>query len=222
MLEDHDLAAETAMLAFGGKPFACLGVLKRWRDMHTWAMSVELYQQMQARLGPDVVLLPGDLKAVHELGLMLTWERTWRRLSFYGEYERLLSEQVGSRALAPLREHLAFWRRRSGSRLISAPEVRVLRPGQTPSLTGWMDKVRGSATAALGVSWVHRVWGRGLALVDGAFVLDVEDAAPAGSGLRIRAVRWEEREGGTWVPVARMALTGVDAEGTRWLAWEDQ
>lgn len=221
MLEDHDLAAETAMLAFGGKPFACLGVLKRWRDMHTWAMSGDLYQQMQARLGPGVVL-PGELKAVHELGLMLTWERSWRRLSYYGDYERLLAEQVRNRALAPLRQHLAFWRQRSGSRLLSPPQIRVLRPGQAPSLSGSMDKMRATATAALGVSWVHRVWGRGLVLVDGAFILDIEEETSVSSGLQVRAVRWEEREAGTWVPVASIARTGVDHDGRQWLAWEDQ
>ncbi|MDQ3575111.1 MAG: hypothetical protein M3404_09370, partial [Actinomycetota bacterium] len=46
VLEDHDLTAEAAMLAFGGKPFPCLGVLRRWRDMHTWAMSGELFETM--------------------------------------------------------------------------------------------------------------------------------------------------------------------------------
>ena len=93
VLEDHDLRAEEAMLAFGGKPFPCLGLLRRWRDMHTWAMSDELFRTMSARLGPEAVL-PGPLEPVLELGLMLTWERTWRRSSFYTDYERLLREHL--------------------------------------------------------------------------------------------------------------------------------
>ncbi len=225
VLEDHDLTAEMAMRAFGGEPLPCLGVLKRWRDMHTWAMSGELFRQMQARLGPEG-LLPGDLSVVHELGLMLTWERSWRRSSYYAGYDRLLLEQVRKRALPPLRQHLAFWRQKSASRLLSPPQLELLRPGQAPSISGYMDKVRVSATAALGVAWVHRVWGRGMVLVDGAFVLDVEEDVgeedvATDSELRVYAVRWEERQGGTWVPVAATASVGLE-EGQYRLRWEDE
>jgi hypothetical protein len=220
VLEDHDLTAETAMLAFGGKPFPCLGVLRRWRDMHTWAMSAELFQTMSARLGPEVVL-PGELKPVQELGLMLTWERTWRRSSFYADYERLLLEQLRSRALPPLRQHLAFWRKRSGARLLSSAEVRVLRPRQAPSILGSMDRVRVRATASVGVSWVLRVWARGLALVDDAFVLHVEDDEANGAALPVVAVRWEEHETGAWSPRALPAHVIRDRSGERKIAWAE-
>ena len=218
VLENHDLTAETAMLAFGGKPFACLGVLRRWRDMHTWAMSGELFRQMQSRLGPDVVL-PGHLKPVHELGLMLTWERNWRRSSYFADYGRLLLEEVRKRAEPPLREHMAFWRKRSGARLLSSVQVTLRRPGQPPSLLGSMDNVRASVTAALGVSWVLTVWARGLAVVEGALVLQIEEEAPESTHLRVRAVRWVER-GGAWAPVAATALVGTGAEGNT-LSWEE-
>ena len=219
VLEDHDLTAETAMLAFGAKPFACLGVLKRWRDMHTWAMSGELYRAMQSRLEPDA-LLPGELRSVHELGLMLTWERTWRRLAFTSDYERLMSEQLRKRATAPFREHLAFWRQRSGARLMSSAEIKVLRPGQPAAIRGTMDGVRVAATAALGVPWVLRVWARDLAVVEGAFVLDTEEGASDSGEVRVRAVRWEERSPGSWSPVAATAQVVADDEGRRHLEWD--
>ncbi len=221
MLENHDLTAEAAMLAFGGKPFPCLGVLRRWRDMHTWAMSGELFDAMSTRLGPGIVL-PRELKPVHELGLMLTWERAWRRLSYYADYERLLHEQLRSRALPPLREHLGFWRKYSGARLLSSAEIRVLRPGQPPSMAGTMDSVRVRATAALGVSWALRVWGRGLALVGSAFVLDVIDEVPGDSALPVLAVRWEEHGGGTWAPRAAPALVATDIDGEPSLVWVEE
>ncbi len=219
VLEDHDLSAETAMLAFGGKPFACLGVLRRWRDMHTWAMSGDLFRTMSARLGPEAVL-PGRLGPVHELGLMLTWERTWRRSSFMTDYERLLLEQLRSRALPPLRQHLGLWRARSGARLLSSVEVEVLRPGRTPSLLGTMDRVRVRATAAIGVSWMLRVWARGLASVGDAFVLDVADGEwREGTALDVLAVRWEEGRGGAWSPRALPARVIRDGSGEQHLAW---
>ncbi|MDP8991760.1 MAG: hypothetical protein M3N31_01695 [Actinomycetota bacterium] len=219
VLEDHDLTAETAMLAFGGKPFACLGVLKRWRDMHTWAMSAELFRQMQARLGPDVVL-PEDLKPVHQLGLMLTWERGWRRSAYLAGYERLLHDEVRKRALPPLRRHIAYWRQRSGARLVSSLDVRLQRPGKAPRFIGSMDRVRVSATAALGVSWILGVWARGVAEAEGAFVLAVEEEVAGSGDLRVRAVRWEERNG-AWSPVTATARVGIEPEGAHRLAWCD-
>lgn len=212
VLEDHDLTAETAMLAFGGKPFPCLGVLQRWRDMHSWALSGELFQAMSTRLGTDAVL-PVELKVVHELGLMLTWERAWRRLSYYADYERLLVEQIRARALPLLREHLGIWRARSGARLLSSVEVRVVRPGQAPSLSGSMDRVRVRASAAVGVSWVLRVWARGLALIGDAFVLDVHEPEQDERPMEVEAVRWHER-GGAWSPrpVRANVVTGPDGE----------
>ncbi len=210
------------MLAFGGKPFPCLGVLRRWRDMHTWAMSGELFRTMSTRLGPEVVL-PGSLAPLHELGLMLTWERSWRRLSYYGEYESLLLEQLRRRALPPFREHLGRWRRRTGARMLSSVEVEVLRPRRAPSVVGTMDSVRVRATAAVGVSWVLRVWARGLALVDDAFVLDVDDDVDddgrGGTAVYVRAVRWEEGRSGSWSPRVLRARV-VKGEGDdRSLAW---
>ncbi len=219
VLEDHDLSAETAMLAFGGRPFPCLGVLRRWRDMHTWAMSGELFRTMSTRLGPDVVL-PGPLEPVHQLGLMLTWERTWRRSSFYAGYERLLLEQLRTRALPPLREHLGLWRERSGARLLSSVEVEVLRPGRAPSIVGTMDAVRVRATATIGVSWILRVWARGLALVDDAFVLDVGEESHE-TPVQVVAVRWEEGRGGSWSPRALPGRVVKDASGERALVWNE-
>lgn len=220
VLEDHDLGAETAMLAFGGKPFPCLGVLRRWRDMHTWAMSAELFRTMSASLGPEVVL-PGPLEQVHELGLMLTWERTWRRSSFYTDYEGLLLEQLRVRALPPLRQHLGLWRKRSGARLLSSVEVQVLRPGRAPSVVGTMDRVRVRATAAVGVSWILRVWARGLAMVDDAFVLEVVDENADGTAVEVMAVRWEEGQGGAWSPRARPGRVVRDEVGERSLVWSE-
>lgn len=220
VLEDHDLRAETAMLAFGGKPFPCLGVLRRWREMHTWAMSVELFRTMSASLGPEVVL-PGPLEPVHQLGLMLTWERTWRRSSFYTDYERLLLEQLRTRALPPLREHLGLWRKRGGARLLSSVEVQVLRPGRVPSVVGTMDRVRVRATAAVGVSWILRVWARGLASVDDAFVLDVWDEGTDETAVQVTAVRWEEDQGGVWSPRALPARVVRDGSGNRSLVWSE-
>lgn len=221
VLEDHDLAAETTMLAFGGERCACLQVLQLWRNLHSWAMSAELFRQMQSRLGPGRLLAPGDLAQVHELGLLLTWERRWRRSAFFSDQERLLHEQLARRALGPLREHLTVWRQRHGCRMISQAEVQVARPGQPAALHGTMDAVAVKATALLGTVWALTVWARGLALVDGAFVLDILDQGEAPGELRVRAARWERQRGDWAEPRAAPATLRRGDEGGWRLDWDD-
>jgi len=221
VLEDHDLSAERTMLAFGGKACACLQVLQLWRNLHSWSMSAELYRQMTSRLGADSILAPGDLAGVHELGLLLTWERAWKRSALFSGHERLLLEQVRQRALEPLRQHVTLWKERLGSRRISLLDVQVQRPGRPGRLVGSSDRVGTKATATLGVAWVLRVWGRGLAVVGDAFVLDVVEEAVPGGGLGVRAARWEEQREGLFAPVTRPARLSPTEEGSWRLTWDD-
>ena len=223
-LEDHDLGAERTMLAFGGETPACLQVVTLWRNLHSWAMSGQLLQQMQARLGPDVLLAPGDLRRVSDLGLLLTWEREWRRSAYYSDHGRLLAEQLRARAMAPLREHLKSWMARNGSRRISKLDLELGRHGQPSSLRGQMDSVGVRATATLGVRWLVEVWARGLDVVDGAFVVEVtgEQVRSVPEMARVRAVRWEQQAAGWAAPVAARALVQRLPEGDWRLEWESE
>lgn len=220
-LEDHDLAAERTMLAFGGAVPACLQALQLWRNLHSWAMSGQLLQQMQSRLGPGGLLVPGDLQRVHELGLVLTWDRAWRHSRYFSDHGRLLEEQLRERALPPLKEHLRHWMPEFGCRRVSAIELKVLRAGQQPGVHGQMDTVGARVTAILGARWLVEVWARGLALVDGSFVLEVVDEEPGGGAGAIpaRAVRWERQRGGWVAPVGSPALVRPRPEGGWQLEW---
>lgn len=217
-LEDHDLSAERTMVAFGGETPACLQVLQLWRNLHAWAMSGELFRQMQSRLGPAAPLAPGELGRVHQLGLLLTWDRAWRRSAYFSEHGRLLDERLRECALPALRTHLRWWMSRRGCRRIAGVELRVLRRGQEPEVRGEMDAVSVRATAGLGARWLVGVWARGLAVVDGAFVLEV---GPEGADGRApaRAVRWDERPGGRAVAVAAPALVARRPDGGWRLEW---
>ena len=222
VLEDHDLSAERTMVAFGGEACACLRVLQLWRNLHSWSMSAELYRQMTSRLGADSILAPGELAPVHELGLLLTWERSWKRSAWFSGHERLLLEQLRRRALEPLRQHLTFWKDRLGSRRISSVDVQVQRPGRPSLLVGSLDRVGTKASATLGASWALGVWARGVAVVDGAFVLDVVGDVVPGRELSVRAARWEERSSGVFAAAARPARLTPTAEGGWRLEWEDR
>lgn len=243
VLEDHGLSAELAMLGLGGEVCACLRVLQAWRKLYSWAMSPEIYRQMRSRLGVESILAPGDLAAIQELTMVLSWQRAWTRTAFFGEHERVLQEQLQTRAIAPLREHVTIWMGRHGCRLLSSLELRIARPGQDPGLRGRMDGVGASATARLGVDWLLSVWARGLALVDGAFVLEVLDDpdvergegadSPGRDGRReseeaeivlaVRAVRWDLVEpAGHRVPVATPATVHRLPPGPWSLTWADE
>lgn len=218
VVEDHDLAAERAMRALGAATPDCLRLLKQWRDLNHWATSAELFVQMRERLGEGRILAPGALGRRHELALLLTWERAWRFSSYYGAgHERLLADQLRSRALEPLTRHVVLWSARLGCPQAPAVEVQLRRPGQLPQMTGAIDRFSARATAALGVRWVLEVWAREVAVVDDGFVLEV---APSGSALGAKAVRWEEQPDGAALPVVASARLGRDAGGTWRLRWD--
>lgn len=221
-LEDHDLAAERTMLAFGGETPACLQVLTLWRNLHSWAMSGELLQHMQSRLGSDALLAPGDLRRVSDLGLLLTWEREWRRRRYFSDHGRILTEQLRQRAMPPLREHLRHWMAVHGSRRLSKVELELGRKGHPAALRGAMDPVGVRASATLGVQWLVQVGARNLDLVDGAFVLEVVDERVSGTPemARVRAVRWEAERPGHALPVAAPALVQRLPAGDWRLEWE--
>ena len=220
VLEAHDLTAEETMLAFGGQPCACVQALRLWRNLHSWSMSGQLFQQMTARLGADTVLAPGALGAVHELGLLLTWERMWRRSAYFSDHERLLREQLLKRAVDPLRRHVAYWKNRVGSRRTPVVDVQAQRPGRPGLLSGSMDAVGGRVTASLGTAWVLRVWARGLAVVDGAFVVEMVDDVSEPDSPEVRAARWEEQGADVHTAVVRPARVRSAGEG--WdLTWSE-
>lgn len=223
-IEDHDLAAERTMLAFGGETPACLQVVTLWRNLYSWAMSGQLLQQMQSRLGPDMLLAPGDLRRVSDLGLLLRWEREWRRSRYYSEHGRLLAEQLRAHAMPPLRDHLRCWLVRNGSRRISKLDLDLGRRGQPDALRGQMDSVGVRASATLSVRWLVQVWARGLEVVDGAFVLEVTDeqVRTVPEVARVRAVRWDRQDAVSWAAVTAPALVQRLPEGEWRLEWEQE
>lgn len=221
-IEDHDLAAERTMQAFGGETPPCLQAVTLWRNLHSWAMSGQLLQQMQSRLGPEVLLAPGDLRRVSDLGLLLTWEREWRRSRYYSEHGRILSEQLKARAIPALREHLRLAMAEHGSRRLSKLDLELGRHGQPAVFRGQMDTVGARVSATLGVRWLVQVAAREIEVVDGAFVLDVTDEKILGEPetARVRAVRWENQPAGWAAPVANLATVRLGIDGQHHLEWD--
>jgi hypothetical protein len=89
---------------------------------------------------------------------------------------------------------------------IDAPEEPRVLQGDFTS-RGWFVAV------SLPIHWLTRVLRRGLACVDGAFVVDADAPTPARDVLA-RIVRWERRSGGHWVPVS--AICAIERRDGRW------
>ncbi|MDQ6909501.1 MAG: hypothetical protein M3Z84_01755 [Actinomycetota bacterium] len=214
VLEDHDLSAENALLAFGGEPCACMQALRLWR--HQFGMPPDLFSSMQKYLGADAALAPRELSLPRELGMDLSWDRAWRRSSFLErKQERLLQAALRERALPLFREHLTLEKQRHGCRVISGAQVRIAPSIAEVTVAGEMDKVAVRATVELNASWLVQIWPRGLGLVDGAFVVElVEDSYDAPL---VRAVRWDGPSGARRVPLLAPARV---TDGR--LAWEDE
>jgi hypothetical protein len=92
------------------------------------------------------------------------------------------------------------------------------QPGERPLLNGSLHGAGGALALSLPVSWLNRVWSRGLAVVDGHFVLEVDGAAPA-SHLEGWAIRWERRLAGRSSPAAVPCSLRRGGDGHWTLAW---
>jgi hypothetical protein len=215
VLHAHDLTAERARLVLGGEPSACLRALRMWRDQ--FGMPPEIFGQMPSWLGDDAFLAPREMELPRRLGMTLSWIRSWKRWAYLDKHGRLLDEEAKERALGPFRQHLNEERQRFGSRVISGASVQVVPDHQPASVTGQMNKVSVRAAVTLHPNWLVDVWPRGLAVVDGAFVLEVLEQS--WTAPRVRAVRWDDRPGGTRAPVVSAASVSQGPEGSWHLAW---
>lgn len=218
VLEDHDLTAERTMAVFGGEPCVCMRVLEMWRQQ--FGMPPDAFNQMQSWLGDNAYLAPTDLALGRELAMIVGWERAWRQSAhLHRKQVRLLTDELHSHALRPLREHLNAWKRQAGARMVSSVEVTLATANDTPSVQGRVEGISMRAMAHLGGRWVVDVWARGVAVVDGAFVVEVTEAATSDE-LEVRAVRWERHDGGSFAPVGAPALLERAPSGWH-LTWRD-
>ncbi len=217
VLHDHDLSSERAMLVLGGEPSPCLKALRMWRDQ--FGMPPEIFAQMHTWLGDNAVLAPPEMDLPRQLGMTLSWARSWRHWRYLDKHGGLLQARGTELALPLFREHLLIERQRFGSRVISSAKVAIVPDTDVAGITGRMDRVRVAAAVTLHPSWLVEVWPRGFAVVDGAFVIDVvEDSRERPL---VRAVRWDDRGEGMRKPVTAPARLARDGDGAWILTWED-
>jgi hypothetical protein len=87
------------------------------------------------------------------------------------------------------------------------------RPGEPTVLQGDLTSRGGFMAVSLPIHWLTRVWRRGLACVDGTFVIEADAPAPV-NFVHGKLLRWEKRSGGHWVPAA--ASCSFERRDGRW------
>lgn len=238
-LHDHDVEAEAVLRALGGEPCLCLSVLDALRDSLGTAprgpspRAIERIRQSpqfasMTKAQQDALLAIGRRRSVLAMlpppmtGVLgqiseVRRERRVRRVS--REHRPQQPEDRLQGAVAAAAEE-AMRRSRRDLRPYASLEIECWRrrPDEAPLLKGVLDGTGGFLAVSLPVSWLNRVWARGMAVVDGHLVLEVDRPAPA-VDLEAVAVRWERRVAGPSVPAAVPCRLHRGADRTWTLAW---
>ena len=220
VLEAHDLGAERTMLIFGGELCQCMQVLEMW--VTQFRMPPDHFAHMQTWIGDKAFLVPTELALPRRTAMVLSWERLWRKESWLKSKQAdLLAAELKEKALPPLRQHVNAWKPKTGARVVSGCQVALLPTVQAPSMEGTTDRVAMRVTARLHGRWLVDVWPRGIAVVDDAFVVALDQALTM-NDLMVHAVRWEPKGPGTWATVAAAAHVWRDPDtGGEWhLTWD--
>lgn len=163
----------------------------------------------KARMWQALVGLPSPLVTRWLLGSATGAERRWATLAPPDRAD--LAIAVGAAARAAMTRSIRSWHRLARVQQLSIG-CSVAAAGAGYGVSGRVDERQAAATIALPVSWLRTVWGRNAAVVDGCFVVDIDDD-PAS------VVRWERVAPGVTEPVMVEAWLWQDDNGGWRLRW---
>lgn len=194
VLEDHDLAAEQALHGLGGEKTACVEVLEEWRALNARAALEELPRLLwPARPRGETSAIPEALRVVAGLAAIVRCERHWDDADFPENARRVVATELNRCFESAVRSSLAFVRDgranvrvRARTEMVAASEPASISVEVSPA----RREVR--MAAALPITWLLEVWGRGIASVDGRVV--VEAAEHTADRIAAAAIHWD---GGT-------------------------
>ena len=163
--------------------------------------------------------LPPELRKPLALSMIVNLERHWHRDDFRARHQRQV-ESVLTALAAPLLEQSTQGQRRKGKRPRGiVTEAALLAPGEEARCEVWDDRRHAHATVSLPLAWFIDVWARGIAVVDGYFVLAVELASPDGKELRVRAVRLRRWSWRRWRSIETSLVLTRRGHGDWQLGW---
>ena len=152
--------------------------------------------------------LPIALRRRLALSVLVNAARHWQIEAFRREREHHVEAALTGLAL-PLLEHSALeWRRNARPSPLVNAELWLRAPSEEPACTLWADSRGAHGALSLPLAWFTDVWARGLALVDGCFVLEIMQPRRRIGSLDVLALRWERRhhEFSRAVPASALAV----------------
>ncbi len=277
IVEDHDVLAEQALAALGGKPPVCVEVLDAWRRMRNTELLYELLfregtlspeelarrratheaemerpqrmpQSVRAHFqnragGAEMVnqlerqaaqrvewerrmwavtvieALPAALRRTLALSVIVNVARHWHDEAFRRKHAQHLESSLTAIAAPLFEQSVRRWRRNLKPYAGFVAEAWLVAPGEEPKCAAWADSGGAYAALSLPVSWFTDVWARGIALVDGCFVLGLADSPRDHAELPVLALRWERQDREISRSVAAPALVTRGRAGDWRLRW---
>ncbi len=165
---------------------------------------------MRARSMHAVSSFPEPLRRLLAYDLIVASERRWWvDHTAQDVWSPLMETMLRDRVLPALRASLDWSGRRLGARTHVA--CWAVPPDEYASVHVRVQDGRSTAVAMLPLSWISRVYARGMAVVDGCFVVDVLEADDA-ANFRVLATRWQRRSGAASAESGE-ALVGRNGSG---------
>jgi hypothetical protein len=235
-LGDHSPKAEEVLRSLGGQPCQCMLVMDAITERKgDWALGAD------ARHVVDTLKADAEFHKLPEREREEMLLRTRRRLALgllpvemipVLDHARSLRVSRNALPAQPVpRSHTDFIQRTAARLLVdSVTKVRIMRrpvirvecwleTSSTRIIYGSLGKTQGTVLVALRPRWINWVWRRGIAILDGHFVLDVSKPAPATSMIA-QALVWEEDGTDPWK--AGVAICHVEKNNGEWrLRWTE-
>ena len=210
--QQHLLASHRAMVASPtGRRTAPAGAIpKEILDRMRTQMAAENRRSLLSALPEDLRMrlgLAAIVRAQRHQG-----DRFWFA-SRSGDIQTALTTRVAPAIEASMRA----WRGRRARHHLVTVESWIAAPGEVANVCGLMDDAGGWAAASIPIRWLVDVWARGIAVVEGCFVLEV--VSDTGEHLGVTAARWERRLPTGSTPVVEPAVLHRVDGGWR-LRWD--
>jgi hypothetical protein len=163
--------------------------------------------------------LPTALRRALALSVIVKIDRHWPDEEYRRTHARYVESALTAVAGPLFEESARRWRRNLRRHAGFVVESWLLAPGEEPTCAAWAGGGGAFVVLSLPLSWFIDVWARGIALVDGCFVLGVTDGRRDDGALRVVALRWERGSRETSKSVEAPALVSRGDDGKWVLHW---
>ena len=185
-----------------------------------WRQGVERHLAFIERLWDLTLLgtLPMDMRRVLALSALVNAARRRHLEGFRWDRTHQVEAALVDLALPPLRQSVWDWRRNLREYSLVDLELWLRAPREEPTCAAWIDGDGAHGALSLPLNWFTEVWARGIAIVDGCFVLDVRRRR-TDQRLDVTALRWERQRRGLSQAIEVPALVVRGRYGDWRLAW---